>query len=135
MIQNFTHVCIFLLTAPLLFSACGLGPECRDLNGRWSTREGQDIIFDPSGEALWLTSFGSRFDTVRLRYQLDCKRAPATLDLSDFQQGPHKGKTLYGILEWQSDTSFRLRYEPGLQPEVRPKAFDPEQTVNYFRVK
>ncbi len=133
--QNFTHFLIPLFTLPLLLAGCGMGADCGDLNGRWSTHEGQEIIFNAGGNALWLTKFGSQYDSVRLRYELDCKHAPATLDLSDFQQGPHKGKTLYGILEWQSDTSFRLRYEPGLRPEVRPKAFDPEQTVDYFRAK
>ena len=135
MIQGFTHFLVLSTALLLVFPSCTLDPPCRELTGRWTTREGQDLIFQAGGTALWLTSFGSQFDTVRMMFKLDCKKEPATLDLSDFQSGPHAGKTLFGILEWQSDTSFRLRYESGTRAEVRPKAFEPEQTLKFFRVE
>lgn len=133
MIQNFTHLAVACTAFLLLLPACVGKPPCYELNGQWTTREGQDLVFMPGGDALWLTRFGSLFDTVRLRYRLDCSQAPASLDLTDFQSGPHKGKTLFGILEWPSDSSFRLRYEPGLLSSVRPQAFDPEQTLKFYR--
>lgn len=131
--QLFTHFSIFCAALFFLFPSCTFDSPCRELTGRWTTREGQDIVFQAGGTALWLTSFGSQFDTVRLHFLLNCKKAPAAIDLSDFENGPHKGQTLYGILEWQSDSSFRLRYEPGARPEARPKAFEPEQTLKFFR--
>ncbi len=133
--QHFTPILLLMTSLTLALQSCQLAPDCYELTGRWSNREGQDLIFEAGGSALWLTRFGSQYDTMRFRYALDCKQAPPALDLSDFDGGPHQGKLLYAILEWQSDTSFRMRYEPGARPEMRPKAFDPEQTVKFYRVQ
>lgn len=135
MIQSFTHLAVFGAALFLLFPACDTAPPCPELAGQWTTREGQDIVFRPDGRALWLTRFGSLYDTVRLSYRLDCASKPPALDLLDFQSGPHVGKTLFGILEWQSDSSFRLRYEPGQHPGARPRTFDPDQTLKFFRTE
>lgn len=116
-----------------LFLACGTGTKCRDLSGHWTTQEGQDLVFLPEGKALWLTRFGSRYDTNQLEYRLDCTASLVSIDLHNFRSGPHSGITLFGILEWSSDTSFRLRYEPGTQPDVRPAAFDNEQVIQFVR--
>lgn len=118
-----------------LFFACGSGAKCRDLNGRWSTQEGQDLVFLPEGKALWLTRFGSHYDTTQLEYRLDCTPNLVSIDLLNFRSGPHSGVTLFGILEWSSDTSFRLRYEPGSQADVRPTTFDQEQSIQFIRAK
>ena len=118
-----------------LFFACGTGVKCRDLSGHWTTKEGQDLVFLPEGKALWLTRFGSRYDTNQLEYRLDCTASLVSIDLLNFRSGPHSGTALFGILEWSSDTSFRLRYEPGTQPDVRPAAFDSEQDIQFVRVK
>ena len=132
---------MLLLLAPAaaglfcLFQSCNTSGQCRDLSGHWTTQEGQDLIFLHDGKALWLTRFGSRFDTNRMEYHLECNANLITLDLSNFQTGPHTGKTLFGILEWSSDTSFRLRYEPGLSPEVRPTEFDNDQAVKFVRTE
>lgn len=135
MIQSFTHFTVLCTALFLMFNSCTFDPPCRELTGRWTTREGQDLLFQAGGTALWLTSFGSQFDTVRMLFKLDCKKAPAELDLSDIQSGPYAGKTLFAILEWQSDTSFRMRYETGTRPEVRPKAFEPDQTLKFYRTE
>jgi len=116
---------------PVLFTACVSTSNCRELTGRWTTYEGQDLVFEPNGNALWLTKFGSQYDTVRMRFQYDCAAKPITLDLSDFQNGPHTGKSLFGIFDWSSDSSFRFRYEVGSQPTVRPQDFDMEQTQKF----
>ena len=82
-----------------------------------------------------MVRFGSQTDTVAMEYQYACNTAPATLDFSGFVSGPLKGKALYGILEWTSDTSFRFDAEAGAGPEVRPAAFNNEQTQQFFREK
>lgn len=108
---------------------------CRELGGRWSNREGQSFYFEPDGKALWLVRFGSKIDTFIMEYRYDCKKQPAHLDLSGFQSGPLSGKTLYGILEWNSDTSFRFDAETGIGPEARPGQFNTEQTQKFYREK
>lgn len=118
-----------------LYFACGNGSKCRDLSGHWTTQEGQDLVFLPEGKALWLTRFGSHYDTNQFQYRLDCTANVVAIDLHSFRSGPHSGTALYGILEWSSDTSFRLRYEPGSQDDVRPATFDQEQSIQFVRAK
>lgn len=120
---------LLFFSIPLFCGACL--SDCRELTGRWTTYEGQDLVFGPDGNALWLTKFGSQYDTVRMRFKSDCDARPITLDLLDFQNGPHVGKSLFGILDWNSDSSFRFRYEVGSQPTVRPQAFDVDQTQKF----
>jgi hypothetical protein len=36
-------------------------------------------------------------------------------------------------MEMLTDSSFRLRYEPGADPSVRPAAFDADQTYKFYR--
>jgi len=132
--QLFTHFAL-LGGVVSLFISCTDTPPCYDLAGRWTNREGQVFLFQPEGKALWLIKFGSKFDTFPIQYAYDCKQRPAALDLSGFQNGPLMGKTLFGILEWTSDTSFRFDGEPGTSPEVRPQTFNVEQTQRYFKEK
>lgn len=119
--------------AAALFFCCKTKPDCHDLVGQWTNREGQVFYFKPDGKALWLIKFGSKFDTFPIQYRYDCKQKPATLDLSGFQSGPLTGRTLFGILEWVGDTIFRFDAEPGASPEVRPTMFNAEQAQRYFK--
>lgn len=118
-----------------LFLCCTAKPDCFDLSGRWTNREGQVLEFQPGGKALWLIQFGSKFDTFPIQYRYDCDQKPVTLDFSGFKAGPLTGKTLFGILEWAGDSTFRFDAEPGASPEVRPKIFNVEQTERYFRIR
>ena len=111
----------------LLCTSCRLNTPCRELMGHWTTQEGQELVFRPDGNALWLTKFGSQYGTIRMKFKLNCAASPATLDLSDFKNGPHSGQMLFGIFDWSSDTSFRFRYEVG----HRPPGFDVEQTQKF----
>lgn len=114
--------------------ACGgSSSSCRELSGRWTNREGQSFYFKPDGQALWLVKFGSQTDTFTMQYRYDCGPKPAELDLSGFKTGPLSGKTLFGILEWNSDSSFRFDSEAGTGPEVRPATFENDQTQKYFK--
>ncbi|HNG89970.1 MAG TPA: hypothetical protein PK858_07190, partial [Saprospiraceae bacterium] len=93
----------YLYLSLLTVAACGSGGKKCELSGHWSTREGQDLVFLPEGKALWLTQFGSRFDTIHLQYKTECTcDGRIHLDLYDFRSGPHTGKTLYGLMEWAS---------------------------------
>ena len=118
----------------ILFQSTGCGDSsCREIGGRWSTREGQTIDFRKNGKALWFTRFGSQVDTVGMKYRYDCQKQYTELDLYGFQSGPLTGKTLFGILEWNSDTSFRYNAEAGTDPAVRPQTFESDQTLKFFR--
>jgi hypothetical protein len=117
----------------IVFGHCTPETVCGPLEGVWSERDGQSFVFLNDGTALWLTRFGSQADTLRFRYRLDCKQKPAVLDFTDFEDGPHSGKMLLGIVEWLSDSSFRMRYEQGIQSEARPKDFDDEQTLRLYK--
>lgn len=118
---------------PIVFMLDCSDPACRDLQGRWTNREGQEFYFQGNGKALWLVRFGSQTDTFVMDYRYDCRKQPAELDLSGFQTGPLGGKTLYGILEWSNDSTFRFDAEAGTQADVRPQAFATEQTQKFFR--
>ena len=109
------------------------GSNCRDISGAWRNREGRELVFQNNGSVLWLTSFGQLIDTVKCVFVLNCKAKPATLDFSDFSGGPFKGQNLFGIIEWSSDSLFRFCYEIGQQPGCRPKQFNSEQTIKYYR--
>lgn len=131
---------LFFLSVHLLFAgiaaclyACGPSARCLPLTGTWTDQEGQDLVFQDGGKAFWLTHFGSMSDTITLEYTLDCHANPVTLDLMQFSGGPHSGKILFGIVEWLSDSSFRFRYEAGLQSSTRPKEFDDQQTIKLLK--
>ncbi len=119
----------------LFLSACQNTQNCRDLIGIWSNREGQKLIFQKDNSALWLFQFGSRTDSFFITYKYDCKKQPAALDLSNFASGSLAGKTLFGILEWTNDSSFRFDAEPGNSPEIRPKSFNLEQVQTFIKSK
>jgi hypothetical protein len=116
----------------VLMSACQ-NNVCYDLVGRWGNQEGQSIIFDAGGKALWLIRFGSQIDTFTISYFYDCQKSPAELNLSNFKSGPYSGKTLFGILDWKDQNSFRLDAEAGESADIRPKNFGSEQTQVFVK--
>ena len=126
---------LFFLNLGLLFGLCHCtgNPDCGQLAGSWSNGEGQEWVFTPNGEALLITRFGSKSDTDLCNFHLRCDSKPAILDLSDCKSGPYSGKSVFCIIDWTSDSTFRLRYESGTQPDVRPTTFDPEQTIQFVR--
>ena len=128
----FTFQGLVIMALSLIY-ACQGPPKCQDLSGAWTDREGHNIVFQENGKALWLNKFGQMVDTISFAFTLNCNSTPASIDLKDFSDGPFAGKTLFGIIEWSADSIFRLCYEVGQQPEIRPKQFDPEQTMRFFR--
>jgi hypothetical protein len=121
-----------ILFTLLLAAACGDRGDCRLPQGRYSNREGQALIFMPNGQGLWLTQFGSMYDTTALRYRTDCSTAPTQIDMNHFQGAMYEGRQLYGLLEWSSDSSFRFIYEIGDSPTVRPSTFESELTQQFY---
>lgn len=119
----------------LAFAACQLSPTCHDVNGRWSNREGRTVIMEPNKEARWVIKFGSQSETFAVKYEYDCKATPATLDFHDFQWGPLRGRSLYGIIEWTSDSTFRYQSDPGTSPAARPKEFTNDLAITFYREK
>lgn len=130
--QLFTPLALFTGLATL-FLFCKTENNCRELTGRWTNREGQVFAFEPEGKALWLIKFGSQFDSFPINYRYDCTHKTVTLDLMNFQKGPLAGKTLFGIIEWNSDSVFRFDAEPGTSEDARPATFNAEQAQRYFR--
>lgn len=111
--------------------SCRQTDSCLGIEGVWTDGEGQELVFMPSDSALWLTRFGSHVDTIGFVYRMICQKRPVLIEWNQFAGGPYSGKTLYGILEWLSDTSFRVRYEPGLYEQVRPVEFDDAHTMRF----
>ncbi len=130
--QSITHLALIIGVA-ILLTFCKTENNCHEITGRWTNREGKILAFQPDGKALWLVKFGSQFDTFAIHYHYDCTQKTTTLDLSDFKSGPLAGKTLFGIVEWSSDSVFRFDSEPGTSAEVRPPAFDNEHVERYFK--
>ncbi|MEQ1744202.1 MAG: hypothetical protein ABMA02_02170 [Saprospiraceae bacterium] len=132
---NSTHSSAALAALALLalfsFGAC-TAKDCRDPFGQWATREGQAIVFKKNGKALWLTRFGSQVDTVPMAFRYDCRAEPASLDFFGFRAGPLVGKTLFGIVEWNSDSTFRYNADAGTDPALRPTTFESDQTMKFF---
>ena len=130
----FTSICLFVAAISVFFSCQG-DTGCQDITGSWSDREGHNFVFQNNNKALWINKFGQLIDTVTCAFVLNCNKKPATLDFKDFKGGPFMGKSLFGIIDWSADSLFRYCYEVGSQPDSRPKEFDQEQTMKFFRLK
>lgn len=101
------------------------------LLGVWDNRNGQIIEFKSNGKALWIFYTETTKDTFEISYKFDRLATPNQLDLTDFKVGPLTGKTLYGIIEFQGNHSFRFDCEPSVSD--RPKTFNPIQTQSYYK--
>lgn len=120
---------ILLFTATLVFqSAFG---QNKKILGTWDNDKGQILVFQKEGKALWIFYSEIKRDTFAIKYRADFKANPSKLDLSDFQVGPLKGRTLYGILEFVDKKTIRFDCEPGATEAVRPKEFNPAQVQTY----
>jgi hypothetical protein len=128
--KHFTLGTLFLYL--FLFAACNKN-TCHDIVGHWNNKEGQSIVFEAGGTALWLIRFGSQIDTIAISYFYNCEKNPIELNLSNFKSGPFTGKTLFGILDWKEKNAFRFESEAGNNSDIRPKSFKSEQTQIFTR--
>lgn len=119
-------IAIFAMTA--LLWACDTKQECKPPLGRWSDREGREWAFDADGRALWLTKFGSQYDTQTCSYKLDCSKIPATLIMENFDSGPFTGSTIQAIYEWSNDSTLRFQYDDAGKELV----FDKENAIKLY---
>ena len=107
----------------LILLSCTEPARCELPSGEWSNGEGQMLVFRENGELLWLTQFGSQYDTVVATASLDCSESPAHLNITDIETGALAGQNLLGIMEWTSDSAFRFQYETGTDEALRPQNF------------
>ena len=128
------RIATFFLVPLSSLWACHSNSPCHAPAGQWESEDGHILVFETSGKGLWIDRFGTQSDTVPFEFRLDCQNPTPAFDLYNFISGPYRGKTLFGILDWQSDTSFRLRAEVGDHPSVRPADFDEETTERFVKI-
>ena len=112
----------------------------RELNqkpilGEWKgdsgNSNGWSLTFREDGTATWGMGRGA-FDA---KFVFDPAASPMRLDLTGFESGPLKDKTLFGIVE-VSDGILRWHCESAAADSdgsARPTSFGPEQTRRLVR--
>lgn len=102
------------------------------LIGSWSAEDTTRFVFLENGEALWIFGRESLEDTFRISYHYDPRGIRSSLDLSGFDRGFLKGRTLFCLIDLDSAAGFRLDCRPGLAQEngVRPDTFS-QNTMLY----
>lgn len=120
---------LLILTTILGLLSCNQ-PDKKIL-GSWDNKNGQILSFENEGKALWIFYTDTKKDTFEISYKIDYSITPNQLDLTDFKVGPLKGNTLYGIVEFQDNNTFRFDCEPSALN--RPKTFNPTQTQVYYK--
>jgi hypothetical protein len=121
---------LIICGAILLLNACDEKQECKAPVGHWTDNEGKEMVFTPDGKALWLTRFGSQYDTQTCVYNVDCTVVPAAMEMQGFTSGPYTGRTVYGIYEWSNDTTLRFQFDEGEKPRV----FDSQQAMKMVKI-
>lgn len=125
---------VILLLAIVALISCTVTRKIthKTLVGAWDNHNGQILVFNPGNEALWIFYSETKRDTFNIRYRTDFLQDPVYLDLTDFKSGPLKGRTLYGIVAFEKDHSFRFDCEPA--QKNRPMTFAGKQTQRYYRM-
>ena len=134
--MSFLHPALFVIFV-LVASGCTSEPEpavdeedVRALLGTWSADDTTRFVFYEDGRALWI--LGEREDTFRIEYDYAPDAEPAHLNLSGFDRGFLRGRTLYCIVAFDSVAVFRMDCEPaeGTEVDVRPDTFS-QTTMTY----
>lgn len=137
----FTYRPGLILWLVLLLGGCGEAAH-PSLEGTWvgEDAEGsrQTLIFRDDNTATWKIESSQFTGSFDIDYTFDASTTPHHLDLSGFDTGPLAGRTLYGIMAFDGDESFRLDVEPGEIGEdgaaARPLVFG-DQTVVYTKTE
>lgn len=122
--------------------ACSESPISVPIDGTYDNGGGQQLQFNPDGSALWIFEMPNSDtiprDTFHIQYHYDTVPNPDALDLSGFDHGFLKGKTLFGIAAFLGDSLLRFDSEPAPSDtnaaDVRPFDFDPIQTQSYRKI-
>ncbi len=106
--------------------------EARAFIGNWRAEDTTRFVFGEEGEALWIFGDDADEDTFQIQYDYTPNVEPAHLDLSGFDRGFLRGRTLYCIVAFDSVSVFRLDCEPGkaADEDVRPDTFT-QKTMTY----
>ncbi len=124
--------------AAALLAGCSSAPP---LVGRWTGENAAGyrmaFVFRGDGTAAWIVTGADVADSLEIRYEFDRSAEPHHLDLTGFEHGPLAGVTMYGILEFVDNDTFRLSLEPGPPGEegaaARPAEFT-DEAVSFARV-
>jgi uncharacterized protein (TIGR03067 family) len=115
----------------VLISSCA---SDKKIIGAWQNDKGQTMIFKKDYTAMWLFAQPGKTDTFRIQYRFDKSKQPNRLDLYNFQGGPLKGKTLFGIVSFAGD-SFICDFEAGVIDTIRPVNFNEKEKQVFKRIK
>lgn len=126
----------------LLLGGCSEQETHPSLQGTWVGEDAdggrQTFIFRDDNTATWKIESAQFTGSFDIEYAFDASTTPHHLDLTGFGTGPLTGQTLYGIITFDGDESFRLDVEPGAADgsgeDVRPTTFS-EQTVVYTKTE
>lgn len=99
--------------------------DARALIGTWTADDTTRFVFNEDGSAVWIIGTGDREDAFEIEYDYAAEVEPAHLDLSGFDRGFLRGRTLYCIVAFDSVSVFRMDCEPGegVEVDVRPDTF------------
>ena len=135
------HRPVIVLLLAMLLGGCSEAAH-PSLEGTWvgEDAEGsrQVLIFRDDNTATWKIESAQFTGSFDIEYSFDASTTPYHLDLTGFGNGPLTGQTLYGIIAFDGDESFRLDVEPGAADgdgeDVRPTTFS-EQTIVYTKTE
>jgi hypothetical protein len=122
--------------------AGGCAEPATELLGVWSGEDAESkrhtFSFKERGRAIWAIESEGETQTYEIRYAYDDAVSPHQLDLTDFESGALKDRSLYCIVEFEGASAFRMDCEAGARGEegerVRPTAFG-EDTLLYVKVR
>lgn len=107
--------------------------QANSLVGQWDNKKGQLLSLHADGTAWWIFYSDTKRDSFAVRYVTDLTQKPHHFDLTNFKKGPLTGKTLFGIIEFVEEDTFKFDCE--LVKENRPKDFSSSQTQTYYRLR
>lgn len=135
--RHFAPALFFLMACSM--AGCTSDPQqtvdeedARALIGTWTADDTTHFVFNDEGDALWIIGTGARADTFHIDYDYAAETEPAHLDLSGFDRGFLRGRTLRCIVAFDSVSVFRMDCEPsdGTEVDVRPDTFS-QKTLTY----
>lgn len=97
------------------------------LQGAWENNKGQVLVFQENGEMLWIQPMREAADTFYMKYRLDETAQPNTVDFYSIENGPFKGKKIYGLAEFTSEgfkRAIRLNIRVGADETSRPESLE-----------
>jgi len=128
---------VFTIIA-LVVVACA-HDDTQKLLGEWSGVDAHDnhqtFIFNADNTVTWIIAAAG---TLNVDYRFDSDTSPYQLDLLGFNTPPLENKTLFGIIEFMGNNSFRFDCEAGQSDQngekFRPASFT-KDTVTYTRTR